>query len=78
FKALSDVVEGMLKAGNTMLANANGDIGDIVEREMNSAASAIEAATQRLQSLLARPKDTSKYSAVDLQVHDAILEAALA
>jgi hypothetical protein len=78
FKSLSDVVEGMVKAGNTMLANANGDIGDIVEREMMNAASAIEQATQRLQALLSRPRDTGKYSAVDLQVHDAILEAALA
>lgn len=75
---LNGVVEGMVKAGNTMLANANGDIGDIVEREMLSAASAIDAATQKLQALLSRPRDSSKYTALDLQVHDAILEASLA
>ncbi|PWN54430.1 ANTH-domain-containing protein [Violaceomyces palustris] len=78
FGKLNSIVESMIKAGNTMLANANGDIGDIVEREMMNAASAIEAATQKLQALLSRPRDSSKYSAVDLQVHDAILEASLA
>lgn len=75
---LSSVVEGMVKAGDSMLATANGDIGDIVEREMMNAASAIEAATQRLQALLSRPRDSGRFSATDLQVHDAILEASLA
>ncbi|KAI3487936.1 hypothetical protein L1887_48019 [Cichorium endivia] len=78
FGNLNSVVETMVKAGNTMLANANGDIGDIVEREMMNAASAIDAATAKLQALLSRPRDHNKYSAVDLQVHDAILEASLA
>ncbi|KAN0060211.1 sla2 Src-like adaptor 2 [Thecaphora frezii] len=78
FNNLNGVVAGMVKAGNTMLADANGDIGDIVEREMFNAASAIDAATQKLQALLSRPRDTNKFSAVDLQVHDAILEASLA
>ncbi|SPO20250.1 related to cytoskeleton assembly control protein [Ustilago trichophora] len=78
FANLNSVVETMVKAGNTMLANANGDIGDIVEREMMNAASAIDAATAKLQALLSRPRDHNKYSAVDLQVHDAILEASLA
>lgn len=75
---LSSVVEGMVKAGDSMLATANGDIGDIVEREMMNAASAIEAATQKLQALLSRPRDSGRFSATDLQVHDAILEASLA
>ncbi|CAD6886976.1 unnamed protein product [Tilletia controversa] len=78
FSSLNDVVAGMVKAGNSMLANANGDIGDIVEREMMNAANAIEEATKRLQTLLSRPKDSSRFSAMDLQVHDAILEASLA
>ncbi|KAL9932539.1 hypothetical protein V8E36_008656 [Tilletia maclaganii] len=78
FTDLNDVVAGMVKAGNSMLANANGDIGDIVEREMMNAASAIEEATRKLQALLSRPRDSSRYSALDLQVHDAILEASLA
>lgn len=76
FKSLSDVVEGMVKAGNAMLANANGDIGDIVEREMRNAANAIDEATKRLQALMNRSK--ADYNAMDLQVHDSILEAAMA
>ncbi|PWN41106.1 hypothetical protein IE81DRAFT_348645 [Ceraceosorus guamensis] len=77
-KTLNDVVEGMVKSGDSALASANGDIGDLVEREMQGAAAAIEAATKRLQALMSRPRDTGKFSAVDLQVHDAILEASLA
>ncbi|KAG6862144.1 hypothetical protein C0995_004226 [Termitomyces sp. Mi166 len=75
---LSELVDGLVpkdKAG--ALARANGDIGDIVEQEMLGAAQAIEQATQRLQELMSRPRDSSR-SAVDLQVHDSILAAAMA
>ncbi|KAH0590989.1 hypothetical protein H2248_001101 [Termitomyces sp. 'cryptogamus'] len=75
---LSEMVDGLVpkdKAG--ALARANGDIGDIVEQEMLGAAQAIEQATQRLQELMSRPRDSSR-SAVDLQVHDSILAAAMA
>ncbi|KAG6885266.1 hypothetical protein C0993_003956 [Termitomyces sp. T159_Od127] len=75
---LSEVIDGLVpkdKAG--ALARANGDIGDIVEQEMLGAAQAIEQATQRLQELMSRPRDSSR-SAVDLQVHDSILAAAMA
>ena len=77
---LSEVVDGLVSKGAKAgaLARANGDIGDIVEQEMLSAARAIEVATERLQQLMSRPRDTSRYSAVDLQVHDSILEAAMA
>ncbi|KAI0052535.1 cytoskeleton assembly control protein [Auriscalpium vulgare] len=76
---LSETVEAIIpKAKANTLAKANGDIGDIVEQEMQSAAQAIEAATQRLQELMSRPRDSSRFSAVDLQVHDAILAASLA
>ncbi|QRW24863.1 endocytosis protein end4 [Rhizoctonia solani] len=54
------------------------DLGDMVEQEMLGAARAIEAATQRLQQLIDRPRDASRFSAVDLQVHDSILAAAMA
>jgi hypothetical protein len=76
---MSEVVDALVpkdKAGS--LARASGDIGDIVEQEMLGAASAIEAATRRLQQLIARPRDSSRFSAVDIQVHDSILAAALA
>ncbi|KAJ7751284.1 ANTH domain-containing protein [Mycena maculata] len=72
---LSEVVDGLVPKGTKGLARANGDIGDIVEQEMSSAARAIELATQRLQELMSRPRDRS---AVDLQVHDSILAAAMA
>ncbi|KIY51265.1 ANTH-domain-containing protein [Fistulina hepatica ATCC 64428] len=77
---LSEVVDRLVSkdAKTGALARANGDIGDIVEQEMSSAARAIEVATQRLQELMARPKDSSRFSAVDLQVHDSILAAAMA
>ena len=76
---LSEVVDSLVPKGKSgALARANGDIGDIVEQEMSSAARAIELATQRLQELMARPKDTSRFSPLDLQVHDSILSAAMA
>lgn len=76
---LSEVVEALIpKAKAGQLSKATGDIGDVVEQEMLGAARAIEAATQRLQDLMSRPKDASRFSAVDLQVHDAILAAAMA
>lgn len=73
---LSDVIQTLAKG--RQLLPGGGDIGDIVEREMVSAAGAIEQATQRLQALLGRQRDTSRFSGTELQVHDTILEAALA
>ncbi|PPQ64485.1 hypothetical protein CVT26_002024, partial [Gymnopilus dilepis] len=77
---LSEVVDALIPKGAKAgaLARANGDIGDIVEQEMESAARAIEAATERLQQLMERPRDSSRYNAIDLQVHDSILAAAMA
>jgi hypothetical protein len=74
---LAETVEKLVPKAKTTLAQANGDIGDIVSQEMQNAARAIEEATQRIQSLMARPKGP-KYNALDVQVHDAILEATLA
>ncbi|GAA6037865.1 hypothetical protein JCM8097_005078 [Rhodosporidiobolus ruineniae] len=74
---LAKTVEGLKPKAGTNLAKANGDIGDLVESEMQNAARAIEAATQRLQAIMARPKDAGK-SAAELQVNDAILASALA
>lgn len=76
---LSEFVEALIpKNAKGGLAKANGDIGDLVEQEMMGAARAIELATQRLQELMSRPRDSSRFSAVDLQVHDSILAAAMA
>ena len=76
---LSETVDKLApKGANAGLAKTTGDISDLVEKEMLSAAKAIEQATERLQQLIARPRDSGRYSAVDLQVHDAILASALA
>lgn len=74
---LSEIVENLIPKG-AKLGRAAGDIGDLVEQEMESAARAIEAATERLQQLMSRPRDSSRYSAIDLQVHDSILSASMA
>lgn len=74
---LSAEVEALVPK-QTKSARANGDIGDLVEQEMNAAARAIEQATQKLQDLMNRQTDTSRHSAVDIQVHDAILASAMA
>ena len=77
---LSETVDKLAPKGGKAgaIAKTNGDIGDLVEQEMLGAARAIEEATARLQQLMARPRDSSRFSAVDLQVHDSILAAALA
>lgn len=77
---LSEVVDGLISKGAKAgaLARANGDLGDIVEQEMLSAARAIEVATERLQQLMSRSKNSARYSTLDLQVHDSILSAAMA
>lgn len=74
---LSTSVEALVPKHKGVLEKANGDIGDLVESEMQAAARAIEVATARLQQLMSRPKD-SRLGAVELQVHDAILAASLA
>lgn len=77
---LSEIVDALVPkgGGKNALAKANGDIGDLVEQEMMGTAQAIEAATARLQELMARPRDSSRFSAVDIKVHDSILQAAMA
>jgi hypothetical protein len=75
---LSETIDKVLPKGQNAVAKTNGDIGDLVEREMSSAAAAIEAATARLQELMARPRDSTRYSGLDIKVHDSILAAAMA
>lgn len=77
---LAEVIDSLVPKGTKSgaLSRAKGDIGDLVEQEMSSAAHAIELATQRLQELMSRPKDSNRFSAVDMQVHDSILSAAMA
>ncbi|KIY69152.1 cytoskeleton assembly control protein [Cylindrobasidium torrendii FP15055 ss-10] len=74
---LSEAVESLVPKKGSITKNS-GDIGDLVEQEMLGAARAIELATQRLQELIARPRDTTRFGSLDIQVHDAILASALA
>ncbi|KAI8460424.1 ANTH domain-containing protein [Phakopsora pachyrhizi] len=76
-QSLSSTVERLVPKGSTDLTKSSGEIGELVEKEMTMAARAIEEATKRLEMLMSRPKD-SKFTAVEIQVHDAILSASLA
>lgn len=58
------------------LSNQSGDLGDIVDRELTSAANAIDAAVERLNKLRKKPRDG--YSTYELKINDSILEAAIA
>ncbi|KAK9459953.1 ANTH domain-containing protein [Lipomyces oligophaga] len=55
----------------------NGDIGELVDREMSNAADAIAKAAARLNQLMTKPKNP-ELSAFDMKIHDAILAAAVA
>lgn len=63
-------------APKSKLTNQTGDIGELVDQEMSNAAKAIEAATDRLNKLMNKPRD--QYSTYELKIHDSILEAAIA
>jgi len=75
---LAEMLDTLIAKKGGSLTRTNGDIGDIVEQEMNSAATAIEAATERLRELMNRPRDSTRFSAVDFQVHESILSSAMA
>ncbi|KNZ57701.1 hypothetical protein VP01_2095g1, partial [Puccinia sorghi] len=74
---LSSTVERLIPKGAKDLSKTTGEIGELVEKEMTMAARAIEEATKRLEMLMSRPKN-DKHTAVEIQVHDAILAASLA
>ncbi|PZD42336.1 I-LWEQ multi-domain protein [Pyrenophora tritici-repentis] len=63
-------------APKSKITNASGDLGDLVDSELTKAANAIDAATERLSKLMKKPRD--QYSTYELQIHDSILEAAIA
>lgn len=58
------------------LINNKGDLGEIVDNELNKAADAIAAAAARLAKLKNKPRDG--YSTYELKVNDTILDAAMA
>ncbi|KAI8868536.1 cytoskeleton assembly control protein [Ramicandelaber brevisporus] len=59
------------------LTGGDDDLGDVVEREMNSAAKAISEAADRLLELSRRPRDNAGLDSHTISVHDAILQASL-
>ncbi|KAF3930254.1 hypothetical protein ABW20_dc0105945 [Dactylellina cionopaga] len=61
------------KAGS--LTNQSGSLEDIVDRELGNAAAAIEAAVARLSKMQNRNRD---YDTFDLEIHDSILNSAIA
>jgi huntingtin-interacting protein 1-related protein len=63
-------------APKSKFTNQAGDLGDLVDRELTSAAAAIDAAAERLNQLMKKPRDS--YSTYELKIHDVILEAAIA
>lgn len=63
-------------APKSKITNAQGDLGDLVDNELTKAANAIDAAAERLNKLMKKPRD--QYSTYELSVHDSILNAAIA
>lgn len=55
-------------APKSKITNAQGDLGDLVDREMTNAAAAIDAATERLTKLMQKPRDS--YSTYELKIHE--------
>ena len=61
---------------STKLANAKGDLGDLVDAELTNAAKAIDAAAERLNKMMNKPREG--YSTYELRINDSILQAAIA
>lgn len=62
-------------APKSKITSGGGDLGEVVDRELANAARAIDAAAERLNKLMNKPRDG--YSTYELKVHDSILEAAI-
>ncbi|CAD6589996.1 MAG: sla2 Src-like adaptor 2 [Alectoria sarmentosa] len=58
------------------ITNAKGDLGDLVDTELTNATKAIDAAAERLNKLMNKPREG--YSTYELRIHDSILQAAIA
>lgn len=68
---MSGLIETLVPV--SQLANIQGDLGDEVDRQMRNAAQMIEDAARRLAELMDKAR-----SGANLEVHSAILEAAMA
>lgn len=65
---LNQLAEQFMAKGASDLSKVSGDLGDLVDIEMNKAAAAIEAATARLDQLSKKPMNPS-YSTFEVGVH---------
>ncbi|KAJ5930675.1 hypothetical protein N7466_006168 [Penicillium verhagenii] len=73
-QSLSKLVESFSPKSSKI--STNGDLGDLVDQELNRAADAIAAAAERLAKLKNKPRDG--YSTYELRINDLILAAAIA
>ena len=64
---LSKLVDAFAPKGGKL--TTNGDLGDLVDKELTNAANAIDAATERLTNLMKKPKNPS-YSTYELKIHE--------
>jgi huntingtin-interacting protein 1-related protein len=55
-------------APKNKITQAQGDLGELVDRELTNAANAIDAATERLTKLMNKPRD--QYSTYELKIHE--------
>ncbi|ODQ59348.1 hypothetical protein WICANDRAFT_79867 [Wickerhamomyces anomalus NRRL Y-366-8] len=72
---LINLAEGL--APRSVITHTAGDLGEVVDNELNSAANAIASASSHLSSLLNKPQDPS-LSQIDFEINKAILSAAIA
>lgn len=73
---LSKLVEAMVpRNAFDIVAKSNEDIGDLVDRELGNATSAIEAAAAKLQAMMGQNRNGSS---AELQIHESLLDAAVA
>ncbi|KAL2009188.1 hypothetical protein VTN00DRAFT_7382 [Thermoascus crustaceus] len=73
-QALSKLVDAFSPKSSKI--STSGDLGDLVDQELTKAASAIDAAAERLAKLKKKPRDG--YSTYEIRINDSILEAAIA
>ncbi|KAL1963805.1 hypothetical protein VTN77DRAFT_7871 [Rasamsonia byssochlamydoides] len=73
-QALSKLVDTFAPKGSKI--STSGDLGDLVDKELEKAANAIDAAAERLAKLRKKPREG--FTTYELRVNDSILDAALA
>ena len=73
-QSLSKLVDAF--APKSTKLSTSGDLGDLVDQELNRTADAIDAAAERLAKMKKKPREG--FSTYELRINDSILEAAIA